>query len=261
MPKTMDIPKITTALSGRGMGCLIHYEPSLPSTHEWTKRAVQQGTRTGTLCITDHQTAGHGRLDRSWESASQKNLLISFVDDCPEPREKSYQLTLVAGIAFISALKALLPNAALGLKWPNDLILEGKKLGGLLSDVDLERGQLTMSLGLNVNAQPADWSPTLAKQATSLSLVTHHQWDRESVLTALLLKYTNFRGRFAQEGLAPFIPLWEEACVHRGKRLEVSLGSQTLTGVCRGLDHEGLLLIESNGQMHSIIAGDITILE
>src|SRR4029453_2576974 len=163
------------------------------STNRVATDLALEAAPEGTIVLAERQSAGRGRLGRVWESPSHKNLYFSVVLKPPIPPAATLPITLVAGIACYEALKPEL-SEALNLKWPNDLWVQGKKIGGILTDMEAEQDQvrfIILGIGVNVNAESGDFSKELHSLPTSLPLETGRSpspppaaWKRDGPLPA-----------------------------------------------------------------------------
>ena len=188
----MDTKLITKNLKTHWAGKKILFKESVDSTNSWASQCLEKEPR-GTIFLAGFQTAGHGRMKRGWESPAGKNILLSLIDKPPGDEGRTHQLTLVAGIGFASGLASLFPKLSLGLKWPNDIVVSGKKLGGILCEFDPKPGKVVIGVGLNVNAGKNDFSAEVQKIATSLSIETGKSSPLEPLIAACLNGYETWR--------------------------------------------------------------------
>ena len=245
---------------------MIHHKPETASTN-----LDARAGRHGDVFTADFQTAGRGRLDHKWLSAPGENLMLSAVldvGDCPPDRVAA--LPLVVGLAVIEGLSPLLPKGlSLRLKWPNDVLVDGRKLAGILC----ERHGDTVIVGLGVNVKQREFAPEIAEKATSLSLllgpvpagkgpapaskgsVPALTQVRDAILVALGRLYATWR----EEGLSPFLGRLAELDFLRGRTISVRQtddDTKPFQGVCEGIAADGSLLV--GGQ--AIYAGEAHVL-
>ena len=245
---------------------MIHHKPETASTN-----LDARAGRHGDVFTADFQTAGRGRLDHKWLSAPGENLMLSAVldvGDCPPDRVAA--LPLVVGLAVIEGLSPLLPKGrSLRLKWPNDVLVDGRKLAGILC----ERHGDTVIVGLGVNVKQREFAPEIAEKATSLSLllgpvpagkgpapaskgsVPALTQVRDAILMALGRLYATWR----EEGLSPFLGRLAELDFLRGRTISVRQtddDTKPFQGVCEGIAADGSLLV--GGQ--AIYAGEAHVL-
>ena len=244
------------------MNWTIHHRPSTASTN-----LDARAGRHGDVFTADFQTAGRGRLDHKWLSAPGENLMLSAVLDVGNmPPDRVATLPLVVGLAVIEGLSPFLSKGLFPrLKWPNDVLVEGRKLAGILC----ERHGDTVIVGLGVNVKQRKFAPEIEKRATSLALLiesappssAHSPFSilpssflnqvRDAILAALGRLYATWHG----EGLSPFLGRLAELDFLRGRTISVRQtddDAEPIRGVCQGIAADGSLLV--GGQ--SIYAGE-----
>lgn len=251
----MDLEKIREARRGSWLGQSLFFEPEVDSTNLWAKRVIDQpGNHCGKVFLTHYQTAGRGQNQRVWESAREKNLLFSFVDK-PSKDNKNFQLTLVAGIAFLQALQDEIKDLSFQVKWPNDIYTNGKKMGGILTETYGD--YVVIGVGLNINSSRDNFSDELEKIATSTLIESGQAWSLESILSNGLSHYSKLRETYDIYGLAPIIKLWNENTFLLNKNIQVETEGKIIEGKVIGLNNEGFLEISQGSQKKTIISGDI----
>ncbi len=238
----------------------INFKPEVLSTNTWALQSLENGANRGDVFLSDFQTDGHGRLDRKWESAKGKNILLSLVDKKPSPESNAPQITLIAGLGFLEGIQSLFPKYSLTLKWPNDILLQGKKIGGILIENHPTKPYLVIGVGLNVNMKTSEFSPAVQKIATTLSEGSGQQIERESLIAACLNHYQKWRDLFDQKGSQPIIEAWKTHSTTLNRKVKINDGRETYEGVAVDLDVSGYLIVESKGQRQTVIAGDVLLL-
>lgn len=197
----------------------------------------------GTVVLADQQSAGRGRHGRTWHSAPGLGLWFSVVFEQPVP-----------GLAFAGPLAvrdALRSDCLLKLKWPNDLLLNGRKVCGIL--VEHRRKRSVVGVGLNVRHRSEDFPENLRGKAISLEVGLQRPFDRGDLIRRILTELDK-RVMLLREGhLEAFRREWASACAIRGCRVRAG----SIVGVVREIDDEGGLLVESAGATHRILFGDI----
>lgn len=251
----MDINKIKSGLKTDWLGSKIHYQPSVDSTNSWAARTINSGCGRGEVFLTDFQSKGQGRLDRTWESPSEKNILLSLVDNPPPDTKKTHQLTLIAGIGFLDGLKNIFPETALSLKWPNDIILSGKKLGGILSKH--QNNSVVIGVGINVNTTLEDFSPTIRNTAISLKIFSGKEYSREEIIASCLNSYEEWRNIYETKGIEIIIKNWEKRSDIFGKSVKITEPHGSFEGIVEMLDADGFLLVKAPDGIKQVISGDV----
>lgn len=255
------LQKITTKWLGRP----VHFRPSVTSTNDLLKEMAAKGAPAGTMLITDFQSQGKGRLNRRWEAPPGTSLLVSLLFRPNWPAGQAHWLTMIAGIAVVSAVRQE-TGLAPALKWPNDVMIqvEGqwRKFGGLLLEANIEDNHLTYAVlgsGLNLNIQP-DALPEAFSPAASLLSVSGHPVDRLSLLKHYLLALEALY-ETADYGQSP-LAAWRDLLITIGKPVRVSGHSleAPFDGTAEGVDEWGRLLVrEDNGRLHTLAVGDISL--
>jgi BirA family biotin operon repressor/biotin-[acetyl-CoA-carboxylase] ligase len=257
----LDLNSIRKRLAGQRLGTEFHYFAEISSTNTYARRLAEQGARQGELVVADSQTDGRGRLGRHWVSPPNVNLYISFILRPKLPPARAPQITLMAAVALAETLQSFLPVPP-SIKWPNDITVNGKKLAGILTEVNCGTESVEfviLGIGLNVN-YPVDLMPEEIRQrATSVLVERQNKVSREDLLWRLIQDLDRCYGELEANGFAPLAPRWEAYFGWRGQRMRVELLDQVAFGIARGIDHDGALLLEDDhGRLQRVIAGDVT---
>ena len=257
----LDLNSIRQRIAGQRLGTEFHYFSEIGSTNAYARRLAEQGAREGELVIADSQTNGRGRLGRHWVSPANVNLYISFVLRPKLPPARAPQITLMAAVALAETLESFLPVPP-SIKWPNDITVNGKKLAGILTEVNCGNESVEfviLGIGVNVN-YPVDLMPEEIRQrATSVLVERQNKVSREDLLWRLIQDLERCYGEIEENGFAPLAPRWEAYFGWRGQRVRVELLDQVMFGKARGIDHDGALLLEDDhGGLQRVIAGDVT---
>ena len=232
------------------------------------------GMPEGRVLVADHQTAGRGRLDRSWHAPAGGSLLLSVLLRPDLPPADAHLLTTAVGVSAVEACEEVAKVSA-RLKWPNDLVVDRpddgsyRKLGGILAESTIEHGAITaviVGLGLNVN-WPADLPPDLQEIATALNSLAGHEVDREDLLVALLRRLDHWYGRVVDPTAAGRDALMDRArelSATLGHRVGVELGAEHIEGIAVALTAAGELVVEvdvdgvvGGVEQRTIVAGDV----
>jgi BirA family biotin operon repressor/biotin-[acetyl-CoA-carboxylase] ligase len=253
-------PYQTIERGGSGeIGWRIHYSETIGSTQEQAAELAAHGAAHGTAVIAEHQSAGRGRMNRHWHSPPGVNLYVSVILRSRMTPETLPQLSLVAGLALAEAVEAVAPGMV-GLKWPNDLWLGRKKAGGIIAETVAERGRIAaviLGIGINVNLAYDELPAELRATATSIRAATGVECDRIALASALFSRLNNRYMEAESLGFGPLRPLWENYSVLTGTTVTVVSGAGRQSGMVRGIDSEGALLIEDSGELRRIVAGDV----
>lgn len=215
----------------------------------------------GTVVIADSQSKGRGRLGRSWLSPPRKNVYLSMVL-LPDlaPRDAPL-LTLLAAVASAEAIRRQC-NAPAAIKWPNDLMLGGKKVGGILTEMRTDPDRIRCSvigIGLNVNARTGDFPPELREIATSLLIETGIRHDRNALVIEVLRSFEDWYRVLIAQGREPILAEWRRLASTLGKDVRVTFGEETIRGTAVDITDEGMLVLRrDDGTQRIVSAGDVT---
>jgi BirA family biotin operon repressor/biotin-[acetyl-CoA-carboxylase] ligase len=236
------------------------YRSAIGSTNDQAKRLAQAGAPEGTLVVTDYQTSGRGRLDRRWEAPAGSSLLMSLIFRPHLAAHQVQRLTMICGLAAIDVIEAG-TRLQVGLKWPNDLVIGRAKLGGILTEIELDGSRVdhaVVGIGLNVNLDPGQLPQALLVPATSLSQELGRKVPRLPLLRELL-RAIEVRYKALQAGQSPQAE-WAARLVTLGQSVAVSAMQSCLEGVAEGVDDDGALLLRlSDGRLETVRVGDITL--
>ena len=259
------VPDILTAdmlrqrLKGSLFGKHIYHFFRVDSTNRVGLELGHAGEPEGAVILGEEQTAGRGRAGRGWHSERAAGIYVTLL---LRPKLAPVQAPLLTMMAGLSAHTAIQAHTGLGvdLKWPNDLLIGGKKAGGILTEMHAEPAQVRfviVGIGLNVNQEK--FPTELAATATSLRVESGRPQSRLELLVRLLREFERDYNEFLSEGPAGVIERFTRVSSYaQGKRVRVSNGKETFTGITAGLGPEGLLQVKrDSGQVTTVIAGDV----
>ena len=256
-PDTLSSAEIGCFLQEKAAGWQIHYHQELSSTTAVLRSLAGQGAPHGTVLIAESQQTGEGRLDRTWFSPAHMGLWMSFLLRPPLRPQLAQTMTLLTACATARVLDKL--GFACGIKWPNDVLsLSGKKLCGIKSEMcaDMDSVKwLVTGLGLNIN-MPGFPSP-LDATASSLYLLNGQILPRSPIAAALLDELYRLYQVLLNQGFAPIREMWLHYAVSLGQMIRVSNSTEEYHAIARGLDENGYLLVEQEGQLKTVTSGDI----
>lgn len=254
---------IETQLKVRPRGFSLIVLDETDSTNDEAVRQLATGRATPFAVIARCQTRGRGRLGRAWHSETNGNLYVSVAFRPRVVPERMAAFTLWMGLNLCELL-ANFAKVTPGLKWPNDILLDGRKVGGILTEARVDADQirdLIFGLGLNINGPVSGWPAELARRAVSLAEITGEPLDFNRLTAALLgrvlLAYENFAdGTY----LRTFADLWHRFDVLRGKHVALLEGGRRHQGTVTGLDDEGALILRNlHGRTRRFRAGEVSL--
>jgi BirA family biotin operon repressor/biotin-[acetyl-CoA-carboxylase] ligase len=239
----------------------VHHFEEVASTNDLAKELAARGAPEGTLVVAEAQSRGRGRLGRQWNSPPGTGLYVSLLLRPPLPPTEMPQITLTAAVAVARALKRV-TGVAPGIKWPNDLLLAGKKLGGILTEMETESDQirhLVVGLGLNVGNRA--FPEELADMATSLALGLGRPLPKNSrlaILKAWLEEFEDLYERFLAREFTGILEEWRSLTVTLGQRVTVRQGPLAIHGLALEVAPDGALLLETDsGEVVRVTSGEI----
>ena len=245
----------------------IHYFDSIDSTNRVGFDLGREGAAHGTAVIAEAQTAGRGRLGRSFYSPSYRNLYASLVLRPSLSASDAATVILAAAVAVAETVAELLGNTdAVEIKWPNDVLLDGLKTSGILMELGAEATRvafLVLGIGVNLNVQRDDFPQEFRNLATSLASHTGRRVDRVAFTRRLYAALERSLDRCASAGFESLRPAFEARFRMAGRRLRVvDLAGEQILGVALGIDPDGALRVRGDdGAEMRVIAGDVTIVK
>jgi BirA family biotin operon repressor/biotin-[acetyl-CoA-carboxylase] ligase len=251
-------------LKTQRVGSVIRTFGEVDSTNEVAYRLGLQGAGEGTAVIADSQTKGRGRLRRSWISPPGRNLYLSVL---LRPRAHPSVVPLLTYMGVVAAVEALGKNLALEpeIKWPNDLLVKGRKLAGFLNEAKSEMDQIdfvVLGFGINLNMEREDFPAEIRELATSVKLEIGRRVSRVAFTCCLLESIDVWYDIFLTRGASPILERWESIAHIRGKFLEVRSCDRVHQGEAQGLDRDGALILrKETGDFIRVVAGDVTVIK
>jgi len=244
------------------IGWRVHYFEELESTQQTAAEMAAHGALHGEVVIADRQTAGRGRMGRRWHSPPGVNFYGTFILRPEMPIAEAALIGLVAGVAVAETMEMVAPRIV-ALKWPNDIWLGGRKAGGMIAEaVTDSRHRLAcvlLGIGLNLNLAPEHIPPELRDRATSVMAATGRPCDRVELAGELFSRLDSRYMETLSDGFAAVRPAWERYSALTGKQVTVVDGQSRIAGAVRGIDSDGALLLDAEGQIVRVLTGDVSI--
>ncbi len=257
----LDLPRLRAALPIAHLGEPLYYASSIPSTNARALELIGAGTRVGTLLLTDEQPAGRGRQGRTWVTLPNAQILLSLVVDLPtEP----HWLVLATSVALSESLEHCgVPPQRLSLKWPNDILLDGRKIAGILIETTTApTGQrlAVIGLGVNVRGTLTPW-PAIASRASTIADRLARDLDREAIILEFLRSLSHKLATVADkdaQGLLSLWTIWRSRLGMLGQPVTIRQTDQQLEGIAEEVSEEGALLLRlPDGSLRPIYWGDV----
>jgi len=262
-PPQLHQALILAHLAGRGRTPNLITLDKVDSTNTEAERHLAAGDPTPLVILAREQTKGRGRRGRTWHSPAAGNLYSTFVFRPKLEPARLQDFTLWMGLN-VCELVANFCKIEPGLKWPNDLLFQGRKAGGMLTEARIDSDQvhdLIFGLGLNLNATTADLPPDVSGKAVSLAEAGGAPVDVNRFAAALITRVFTAYGRFVENDYRDkFAALWQRFDVLRGQTVSVTQGTHTVTGTATGIDDEGSLIVRTEaGKTERFRAGEVTL--
>lgn len=236
--------------------------PVIDSTNSLLKAEAQAGKAAeGAVIMAEHQTDGHGRLNRSWESPPGKGLLFSTLLFPKIADKKLTLIGLMASMAVLDSVQEVVgSDIPISLKWPNDLMIDGKKICGILSEGGSvgDKCFVVVGVGLNVNQKSEDFPVEIRDSAVSLYMLTGEPHAKNEILRHILISLERYYLRLQDQGSGWIAKTWIERAGTVGKQVTVSHNGNKIAGVAVGIAPDGALQIkDEHGEVMTIYSGDV----
>jgi BirA family biotin operon repressor/biotin-[acetyl-CoA-carboxylase] ligase len=249
--------KLKTKILGREV---LSYR-SLGSTNQLGFRLAEAGIKEGTLIVADEQTQGRGRMGRSWHSPPGLGLWTSIILRPNIPPFKAPGLSICAGLALAQTIRKL-TGLDSRIKWPNDCLINGLKVGGILLELsaELDRTNFVIAgVGVNVNHLSKDFPKKLSGRATSIRIEWGEEISRVKLLTSFLQRFESVYLDFKKKGLSPQRQLIKRFSSLLGKKVAVRFGRERIEGLAQDIDDSGSLVIMTPKGERVVRAGEVTV--
>jgi BirA family biotin operon repressor/biotin-[acetyl-CoA-carboxylase] ligase len=257
-PAPYDLPALERALAGTVYAGKLHYTPTTDSTNTDAMNAARSAAPDGSVYFTDEQLLGRGRGNHGWHSPAGEGLYVSVLLRPQWPARRLPLLPLAAGLAAAAGVKAA-TGLDIDLRWPNDLLIGPRKVGGILVEAKTESDRVAFAVvGIGINVHQTTFDPGLSTAGTSLALETTHPVSRQALLIELLPQLAKETRALVEPATAETIPSRLEAASTwvRGKRIDVH-GPQSCSGVTEGLDAHGFLRVHTPAGLVTVQTGGI----
>ncbi|MEH7415136.1 biotin--[acetyl-CoA-carboxylase] ligase [Neobacillus drentensis] len=261
-PEQITADEIRLGLITNFIGKNIHYEESVESTQKIAHQLSNDDVPEGTVVIAEEQRSGKGRLNRSWHSPKYSGIWMSLILRPNIPLTKAPQLTLLTAVAIVQAIEEV-TSLEPEIKWPNDILLSGKKITGILTELQAEADQIhsvIIGMGINVNQSKEDFPTELHDTATSLAIENGAPLSRAELIKSVFKHFEKLYVLYLEQGFSPIKLLWEGYAVSIGKNLKARTLTSVIEGKALGITDDGVLKLEDmTGVIHHIYSADIEI--
>ena len=240
-------------------GKTVHFATETDSTNLWIKRLAKEGASEGTLALAEFQSAGRGRLGRSWEVPEGTSVMMSILLRPKFEPQYAPTLTLVMGMAVAKAVKNL--GFDVSIKWPNDVVVSHKKICGILTEMGVRDGKIDYAvIGVGINVNIKEFPEEMADKATSLYLESGKEFDRSQIPGLVMEAFEKYYEKFAATcDLSGLKEEYESILANYNQPVRV-LAKEPYEGVARGITDGGELLVEkTDGTIVAVSAGEVSV--
>jgi BirA family transcriptional regulator, biotin operon repressor / biotin---[acetyl-CoA-carboxylase] ligase len=245
-----DVERFRQCLQTRVLGQVCYYATMLASTNTTARALGQQGALEGTVVVTDAQSAGRGQANRVWVSPPERNIYLSVVLRPPLAASQAPLLSLMAAVAIVDTLGQ--EGAVSAIKWPNDVLIQGRKVAGVLTEMDTYRDTVrfvVVGVGINVNMTQEEIERHLGavtQTATSLQVALGREVRREGLVATLLGHLEHWYDAFRAHGELALQAAWEARSLMCGRRIEAQTPAAAYEGIAEGIDPTGRLVLRQD---------------
>jgi birA, biotin-[acetyl-CoA-carboxylase] ligase region len=250
------LPVLNTRYIGRG---IIHFD-SIESTNNIARQKAAEGCPDGFLVIAEEQTAGRGRLGRRWVTPKSSSIAMSLVLKPNIAPNDAPGITLIAGLSVCRAIEGCL-HINSGIKWPNDIIINGRKACGILTEMSAEMDAINYVIaGIGINVNIKEFPEDIKNIATSLCIEKGTAVSRKEVLSSVLLEFEGLYDRFKESGLSSIMDDFKAHSVTLGNMVRVQGQGVSFEGEAVDITGDGILLVRlSDGTVKKVISGDVSV--
>lgn len=266
-PDRLFGPDIESRLSSSCFCQKVECHQQIDSTNIRAKQLAETGEPEGTLIVAEEQTAGKGRRGRSWSSEKNIGVWMSLI---LRPQVKSTEvscLTLVSAMAVAEAVRTLCQIPAY-IKWPNDIVVSGKKVCGILTEMSSEMDYIHyVVVGIGINANHRSFSPDIQDKATSLFLESGRKVDRQVLIASVMESFSRYYVRYMEtKDMSLLLEEYNDMLVNRDREVQIYYGmvedadpSQIERGTAKGIDASGALLVETKQGVKAVVSGEVSV--
>jgi len=260
IPDLLGEREIRLGLDTKTMGKVIHSLAEVDSTNSYASRLASDGAPEGTVVVSDRQTAGRGRLGRKWASPPGVNIYMSVILRPEIPPSEAPMLTLAASVAVAQALRGLYGLQA-EIKWPNDVLMDGRKAVGILTEMSAEPDRvrhIVLGVGIDVNMTRESFPKELKNIATSVMAELGKKVDRAELVRRFLLELEKTYAMLTGGKKEAVLNAWRGLSCTLGRKVRVVTPRGEATGLARDIDESGALIVElGGGRVEKVTSGDV----
>lgn len=261
IPDVINQAEIQSQLCSKWLGQRLDYFPCLDSTNTYLKEAAAKAAPYGTVAVADRQTAGKGRLGRSWSSPTGCSVYMSYLLRPDIAPVHASRLTLVAALATARAIEDVTGLSA-GIKWPNDIVINKRKVCGILTEMSADMDRIeSVVIGIGVNVNMTQFDEELLDKATSLRIEGGETVSRSTLIVRMLARFEEYYEQFViTEDLRAMLSEYNDRLVNRGKEVRIVERQKEWKAVAKQMDADGELVVQlADGTMKKVISGEVSV--
>ncbi|MCV4230228.1 biotin--[acetyl-CoA-carboxylase] ligase [Virgibacillus sp. LDC1] len=259
-PDKLSVEQLTAGMTSQTFGKPLKLLDKTTSTQEDARQLAEEGAAEGTLVISEEQTGGRGRMGRKFHSPRGKGIWMSLVLRPKQPLHLTQQLTLLTGVAVCRAITKC-AGVQTDIKWPNDILFQGKKVCGILleSATEDERVRYCIAgIGISANLKESDFPEELRSVATSIRMAGGATVNRTELIQAIMAEMEVLYELYNEQGFEPIASLWEALSGTVGREVQVQTARDRFSGIATGLNRDGALLVRNqDDELIPVYSGDI----
>lgn len=260
-PDCLSSSEILSRLKTEYAGRETHYFSEIDSTNAKAKQLAADGAPHGTLVLADTQKEGKGRRGRNWSSPSGSGIWMSLIVRPEIIPSKASMLTLVMALSVSKALREL-TGLTIQIKWPNDIVINGKKLCGILTEMSAEVDYIhSIVIGVGINVNTTDFPEELMQTATSFYLETGKMMNRSEIITEILLAFEQYYDTFIKSGdLSLLREEYNNNLINKNREVKIIQGKEAFTGISKGIEDNGELIVQKeDGTVVNVLSGEVSV--
>jgi BirA family biotin operon repressor/biotin-[acetyl-CoA-carboxylase] ligase len=262
-PDVLSATEISNNLKSRLMGKVIHSFNTVKSTNDIAHQLAEKGATEGTIVTAEKQTLGKGRLGRSWHSPEKMGIYISIILRPKSTPDKAPGISVMSALAVAEVLKKYCPGKV-RIKWPNDVLLDGRKVAGVLTELDAEKNKINhvvVGLGINVNQTAKEFPANIRLTATSVRIETGRETSRVGLLKETLQVFEKEYRQYRKSQLSKSLSRIRKFSSLLNQNVSIQSGSEIIAGKAVDIDKTGSLIMETESGRRVISSGEVTVIK
>ncbi|MPL77036.1 Bifunctional ligase/repressor BirA [bioreactor metagenome] len=261
IPDKLLPEEITVRLTTQRLGKRIYYYDDIASTNNRAKALAVEGEPEGTLVVAEAQNSGRGRMARGWFAPWGKGIWMSILLRPPFSPQDAPKCTLMAAVAVNKAIRQV-AGLDCGIKWPNDILYQGRKLVGILTEMSAEMDAINyvvLGMGINVNISQSDFPDDISAIATSIAAASGKKINRIELLAVIVKHLEDIYQAVVADGFTPVLDEWRTQSITLGQVVDVVGVNRKFSGIAVNIDDDGALLVQTGDRLEKVLAGDVSI--